>query len=312
MKSCSSALSSFLENTTSFFRADLYTITLVGGAVLRWSGASMPIKSSIQVDQASQGPYTWSLGPPIGDKGVQNARGVQPASVDIVIACGDGRFQVGGEDVRDFVFNLGFDGALIRIDRAYAASVSDMSVNGPVGSYCRFSGRYNEAKELGPTQVVVTATDWRDCLDTEYPKVEFQSSCNNVFGDANCGVQLSGIEVAGTVENTGPNTPTYFRSTATGLAVSDMNLGSVEFTSGLNAGLARSVVGYTPQFGAFGTSAPFPSAPSNGDTFTACPACPLTTAGCQRWQGAVPSHTPWQQRFRGTPFVPPPSTGLPT
>ena len=312
MKSSSAALSSFMENATSFFRADLYTITLAGGAVLRWSGASLPIRSPIQVEQVSQGPYTFNLGPPIGDKGVQNARGVQPATVDIVVSCGDGRFTIGGEDVRDFAFGLGFDGALIRIDRAYAASVSDMAVNGPVGSFCRFSGRYSEAKELGPTQVVITATDWRDCLQTDYPNVAYQTSCNNNFGDANCGVELSQVLVKGTVENTGPNTPTYWRTTATGLAVSDMLLGSVTFTSGENEGEARSVIGYTPQYGAFDTSAPMPSAPANGDTFTACPACPLTMAGCQRWQPKVPSGTPWEPRFRGTPYVPPPPPGLPT
>jgi hypothetical protein len=316
MKSAPSALAIFMENATTFFRADLYTFTLPSGLVLRWSGATVPVKASLQVLGTTTGPYEWLVGPPIGDQGVQSARGVAPGSVDVTLNCGDGRFQVGGVDVRDFAFGLGFDGALVRIDRAYAASVSDMTTIGPVGTYCRFSGRMSEPKELGQTQVVLTCTDFRDALDTDYPKATFQTSCNNTFGDAKCGVNLAALTVTGSVTNTGgTQTAATFDTTLT-QAGNYFQLGALTFTSGVNSGLSRSVKAYSQQGGGVLMQSPFPSIPQPGDTFSIVPGCLLsmgTSANtCGSWQSAVPSGTPWQQRYRATPFVPPPTTGLPT
>ncbi|MGC1300936.1 MAG: DUF2163 domain-containing protein [Caulobacteraceae bacterium] len=310
MKSCSAALANFMENATTAFRVDLYTITLQGGAVLRWSGSTIPVEASIQVNQQPAGPYTWILGPPISDAGVQNSRGIQPGTVDINIYCGDGRFTVAGKDVRDFVFGLGLDGATVRIDRAYAASFSDMATVGPVGTFCRFSGRVSEPKELGQSQVVVTCTDWRDCLNTEYPKVGYQSSCNNTFGDANCGVDLASLTKSATVSVA--SSATNVVQSAIVAADDEFDLGTVTFTSGINAGIARSVKSTVLASDSITTTAPFPSVPQAGDAFNVCPGCALSIAACTSFQGAVPSGVPAMQRFLATPFVPPPSTGLPT
>ena len=51
--------------------------------------------------------------------------------------------------------------------------------------------------------------------------------------------------------------------------------------------------------------APLPNPPSPGDGFQAYPGCDLSMAACAAKFANLP-------RFRGQPFIPAPSTGLPT
>jgi hypothetical protein len=301
MKTATTALINFLLDAQEFVRADLYTFTLIGGGVLRYVSCSMPIT----YDGAM-----FNVGPPISDAGVQNSRGTNAGSVDVTVL-GDERFLVNGEQVLDFVENLGLDGATVRIDRVFAASWSAMAVSGPVGGYCRFSGRVSEPKELGVTQVVITATDYRDCLNQPFPADVYQTACLNVFGDpVTCGVDVAALTVSGTVAS-GSWSQTSFGSNLT-QADSYFTLGVVEFTSGANSGISRSAKLYTHAGGAFQLTSPVPETPAAGDTFTAAPGCSLALSssapnGCQQWQPST-----YLERYRGFPFIPPPSTGLST
>jgi uncharacterized phage protein (TIGR02218 family) len=292
VKQASSNLIAFLDNATEYVRADLYTFTLNGGGVLRYCSANLPVSSQGQ---------TWNLGPPISDAGVQSSRGVSTATVDVTILGGDGRFTISGEDILDFIENFGLDGASARIDRAWAASWSDMYTTGPVGTHCRFSGYVSEAKELGQTQVVVTLSSWLDVLQTAYPPEVFQTSCLNVFCDATCGLNLASFTQTGHVVS-GVSQIAFDMD----LVVADgfYNLGVVTFTSGPNAGVSRSVKASAASGNAIQLTAPLPAVPAAGDSFTISQGCGLSMAACQGFNNLG--------RFRGTPFIPPPSTGLPT
>lgn len=294
MKALSGPLTTFLEDAQEYVRADLYTFTLNGGGVLRYCSANLPLTT---------GGITWNLGPPISDQGVQSQRGTSPSSVDITVL-GDERFLVNGVQFLDFVLNLGLDGATVRIDRAFAASWQAMAATGPIGTYCRFVGRFAEAKELGQTQVVITATDYRDTLGQTFPPEVYQTQCVNVFGTSPCPVNLAALAISGSATATGTS---IWMASSTVTGQSNVELGTVRFTSGPNAGLQRSVKYYTALTGTIYFTAPFPSVISGGDAFVLTPGCALSMAACQTW---LPST--WQSYFRGMPFVPPPSTGLPT
>jgi uncharacterized phage protein (TIGR02218 family) len=301
VKSASTNLIGFLENTTEFVRADLYTFTLNGGGVLRYCGANLPITAIVNNAGGVGASATWNLGPPISDAGVQSSRGVNAATVDVTILGGDGRFTVGGEDILDFIENFGLDGASARIDRAWAASWSDMYTQGPVGTHCRFSGYVSEAKELGQTQAVVTLSSWLDLLQTPYPPEVFQTSCLNVFCDADCGLGLATFTQTGHVVTVGDQA-----SFGMDLAAADgfYTLGVVTFTSGPNAGVSRSVKSSAASGNAIKLTAPLPAAPVVGDSFTISQGCALSMAACQGFNNL--------SRFRGAPFIPPPTTGLPS
>ena len=309
MKAATTTLINFLENATTYVRADLYTFTLNGGGVLRYTSANAPVTTSITVAGVSQGPFTWNVGPPISDEGVQSSRGVNAASVDITINGGTGVWTVAGEDILDFIEGFGLDGAAIRIDRAWAPDWPTMFGSGPIGTHCRFSGLFSEAKELGETQAVVTVQDPRSVLTTQYPAEVYSTSCLNTFGDANCGVNVAALTQSGTVTGVGGQL-----TFAMNLVVADgyFTLGVVTFTSGTNAGVSRSIKYSSAGNNGVMLTAPLPAEPTVGDAFTISPGCSLslsstTPSGCQQWQPST-----WAERFRGQPFVPPPTTGLPS
>ena len=312
MKSASSTLITFLENATEYVRADLYTFTLSGGGVLRYCSANLPIAYD---NGTGAGVRTFNLGPPIQDEGVQSARGSSPSSVDITILGGNSQFTIGGEDILDFLENFGLDGATVRIDRVFQQDWQTMYLTGPIGGYCRFQGLFSEVKELGQTQAVVTVKDPRDVLSTPYPQEDYQTGCLNVFGDAKCGVNLPSLQKSGTAGN-----GSYVSTQLTfGSGLSDAtgywNLGTVTFTSGANTGISKSIKSYSNSYGAVTVTAPFPAVPAFGDAFTVTPGCQLSLAACQGWDAppsGTPPSLPYKQRFRGTPYVPPPTTGLPT
>jgi uncharacterized phage protein (TIGR02218 family) len=182
---------------------------------------------------------------------------------------------------------------------------------GPTGTHCRFSGLFTEAKELGETQAVVTVQDPRSVLQTQYPAEVYCTSCLNVFGDANCSVNVVALTVSGAVVSGGSPTQLTFDTGLT-QATGYFTLGVIAFTSGANEGLSRSIKTYSATGGAVSVTAPLPATPAAGDTFTISPGCSLALSstnpnGCQQWQPST-----YQERFRGQPFIPPPTTGLPT
>jgi hypothetical protein len=311
MKAATTTLINFLENATTYVRADLYTFTLNSGTVLRYTSANAPVTTTITVNGVAQGPYTWNVGPPISDEGVQSSRGVNAASVDITINGGTDVWTVNGLDILDFIEGFGLDGASVRIDRAWAPDWPTMFGAGPTGTHCRFSGLFTEAKELGETQAVVTVQDPRSVLQTQYPAEVYCTSCLNVFGDADCSVNVVALKVTGAVASGGSPTQLTFDTGLT-QATGYFTLGVIAFTSGVNEGLSRSIKTYSATGGAVSVTAPLPAAPAAGDTFTISPGCSLALSstnpnGCQQWQPST-----YQERFRGQPFIPPPTTGLPT
>lgn len=292
MKSTDPVLIDFLLSAQSYVHADLYTITLNGGAVLRWCSANM------QIGYLGK---TWGLGPVCSDSGVQSKAGVEVSSTDITFAASPS-FTIGGTPFLDWAENGGFDGATIRIDRVFAADWPSM-LAAPIGGYLRFYGRYDGAKELGQTQIVVTASDWRVLLSTNVPQDCYQTSCLNTLGDGKCQVNVAALAQTGAI--TAVTSDNTFASAVTAPGTGSLVLGSVLFTSGPNAGVSRTVKSFSA--GTFVLTAPLPATPEVGDAFTAYPGCDLSMSMCQQYHGAS-----YDLFYRGQPFVPSPQTGLAT
>ncbi len=293
MKTASLALTDFLLTATAWVRADLYTFTLANGAgVLRYASTDTAVSAN---------GATFGLGPLCQDAGVDSQRGVHVSTVDITLYA-DVRHTVQGKPFLDFVEDYGLDGASVKIERAFAASFSDLATKGPVGTYIRFAGRVSEAQSLGATQVVVHASSWLDLLSANLPADTYQTSCLNALGDARCGVALASYGVAGSVVGAGA-TYTGF-SSALPQPSGWFSLGKVAFTGGANAGATVTVKSFDGA-GGFQLVVPLQSPPAAGDPFTAYPGCALSMADCTSKFANLP-------RFRGQPFIPSPSTGLPT
>jgi hypothetical protein len=295
VKAASSTLIAFLDSAATYARADFYTITLVGGQVLRyWSGPGLMNANG----------FTFGQGPLVKDSGVKSTRGVEVSEIDITFSS-DTRFLVNGVVFLDFVENLGLDGALVLIERGFSTDFASMRSAGPIGgTYIRFSGRFSEAKDLGMSQVTVTCASPLDLFTNNVPPDCFQTSCANVLGDGKCLVNLPSLGTNYTVANTLTPTQTQWQITGTLPPTGDYSLGKVKFTSGANSGRTVTIKSQDAA-GVWTTVVPLPAAPAVGDTFTAYPGCDLSTTRCvARFNNII--------HYRGEPFIPDPATGLPS
>lgn len=282
-KSATPELLALLNSGTQLAYADLYTITLVGGGVLRYTGADklMPWGGS-----------TFLVGPLIKRGRTRLQVGIQVDSLDITLSAPD-TVQVNNRPIMSFIAAGGLDGARIKLERAFMPT---WFVD-PVGVLHMFSGRVNDVS-TGRYEARVSVQSDLELLDTQVPRNLYQPGCvNSLYGTA-CGVNRAAFTVTSSVSS--GTTPSRSRfGTPLAQATGHFDLGVVAFTAGPNTGVSRTVRSFAG--GVVETIAPFPFTPSVGDTFTIVPGCDLTVATCTNRFNNKP-------RFRGFPFIPKPET----
>jgi uncharacterized phage protein (TIGR02218 family) len=292
MKNSTAALQQFLLNNYTRVYADLYTVTLLGGATLYWTSSDQPITWNASSQSASGG-TTFICGPRIEDKGLNQKVGVNTDQLTVDFYYDDNTL-ISGSQMATFILNEGFDGAIIRVDRIWAASWIDMYGGAAVGSFIRFLGRYSAAQDVGETQATVVICSPEEVLDTSVPADLYSASCLNTFCDANCTLSAANYTTASSVKS-GTITSQAFPTNVSG-AAGVYNFGYVVFTSGVNKGVQRSVQTQDGS-GNLTLIAPFPAAPAPGDTFNIVQGCDLQLSTCiNKFNNKA--------HFRGQPFVP--------
>lgn len=266
--------------------ADLYTVTLLGGTIIRWSGADRAIPWAGN---------TYVLGPLIMRDKVKVQIGVQVDTMQVTFNAEGAQGAINGVGLMSFIANGGFDGARIRCDRLY--------FNGPfsaggVGILNMFSGRMGDVK-AGRHECKVTVTSDIELLDAMVPRNLWQPGCVNTLYDDACGVNRASKTVTNAV--TGSPAPTkYVFDSSLAQATGYFDLGVVTFTSGPNAGVARTVKQFVSG-GLITLMSPLPFAPVTGNTFSIYPGCDKTQTTCNGKFAAL-------SRFRGAPYIPVPET----
>lgn len=285
MKSATGGLAAHLFYKQGAVWADLYTITLSGGTVLRYTSAGQAV---------SHGGNTWLAGPTISDGGVKLRRGLAVTTLEIILGA-DGRTTVGGVPLLTFVRRNGLDGASVVVERLFLEYWG-----GPeIGSCIRFSGRFSEVLDSGRKQVTVMLASWTELLDANMPGEVYQASCLNTLFDTRCGVDRVTQTAAGVVGSS-PTLLTLPSNLA--VAAGTYNLGSILFTSGSCTGLRRTI---RTQDGAglLTLVSPLPVLPLAGDDFDAYPGCDLAMGTCSTKFANLAN-------FRGQPFIPIPETAI--
>jgi len=285
MKAASPALVTLLNSGSDFQMADLWTITLRGGAVVRWSGADVPIVA---------GGNTFALGPVIDRQDIGEKIGLDVTTTDMTIIAGPDDL-INGTPIIPFIRGHGLDGASVKLERAF---LTDWSLP-VVGTVLRFSGRVTAVSAIAGSSATVTVSSWTVLLNVNMPANLYQAACLHAVYDAGCALDPAAFAVTGTV--TGMPTQAAFDSGLTPVA-NDFAQGRVVFTSGTNAGLTATVKA-NDGAGNFELVAPLPNAPAAGDSFIAYPGCDLTQGRCSaRFNNLA--------RFKATPFVPVPETAF--
>lgn len=138
-------------------------------------------------------------------------------------------------------------------------------------------------------------------LNTLMPGDVYQGQCKNQVFDSNCGLARASWQVTGSVNSLvkGITAQSNFGS-ALAQPANWFAQGTVQFTTGANTGVKRTVKGFAS--GAFSFFLPWPNAIAVTDAFVALPGCnrSLDGGGCAKFNN--------RGRYRGEPFIPQPET----
>lgn len=298
---------------------DLWTITLADGTVLRYSSADW---------QCTINGTTWTPGPGIMRDKVQQTIGVSVDSMQLTIY-DDGTTLVGTVPLLQAIARRVMDGATVALERAFFEDSSDVTwVTGmgvPVhwvagstpatwstaGPNCRgvvpvFYGRWGAAR-VTRTSARVEVRSHAELLDVMVPGDVYQPGCRNTVFDAQCTLSAAAYTVAGVTSGAGDATLRIITSTSAAVIAKPTawaDLGVLAFTSGLNAGMSRTVRTHVLAAGTATVTAvsPFPYAIAPGDGFTLRAGCDKRQTGDCTVKFANVAH------FRGEPYIPEPES----
>ncbi|WP_422057304.1 DUF2163 domain-containing protein [Sphingomonas sp.] len=277
--------------TRKFVSADIWTLRLNGGAVVRWSGADIPIMANGN---------TFALGPAIDRGSIVEKVGLEVATLLVNLDAGpDDR--INSIPLIAFIARRGLDGASVKLERAFAPDWSAMRPEngGATGTVLRFAGKVTSVGEIMGTHAEITVSAWTILLNVSMPANLYQVPCLHTVYDVGCGLDPEDFKETGTV--TGTPTGLAFTSTVSG-AAGLFAQGRVVFTSGANAGISRTVKDNDGS-GGFSLIQSLPAVPAPGDAFAVYQGCDLAKGTCETKFANL-------GRFKATPYVPLPETAI--
>ncbi len=277
-------LVTWLQSATELRMADLYTITLKNGTVLRYT--SWDTNLVVLGNKFLTGP------PNISRSAIEEKLGMDVATLEITIEASL-TDTINGVPVLQAIGQGLFDGAAFRIDRLFMDSASNQ-----IGTVVRFSGFIGALDELTRSSAKLSVNAGTAFLSMQLPAAILQPGCTNTLFDARCGlVKASFAEVNAVQAGSTVNKLISLSAKADGY----YDNGQIAFTSGANAGLVKAVKQYLGQ--QFTFNSPLPFVPNAGDAFTAYPGCDKTQATCTNKFSNLAN-------FEGFPYVPAPETAI--
>lgn len=284
MRAASPALIALLASSDRFMMADLYTITLVGGSVLRYSAALTALFAN---------GYTFALGPKFERSKTKIVIGTQVDELEVKIYT-EPTDLIGGLPFLQAAWQGELDGALLQLERAFMATYGDTSP----GTVVLFAGRISDI-DCTRTGIDLKCRSHLELLNIQMPRRLWQSSCTHTFGDAMCqfdrssmqatfsaGPASSEAQIAASVSPTPPNL--YIQGTVIGV-------------TGANAGSSRTVTNMAG--GWIYVRLAFLSPILPGDQFRLLPGCDRTLSTCTTVFNNV-------VHYGGFPYIPTPETAV--
>ena len=283
MKPASTALISLLNSSEQFIMADLYSFTLVGGSVLRYSAAPTPLTANGQ---------TFALGPKFERSKIKVVIGVQVDELEVKVYP-ESTDLIGDLPFLQAAWQGQLDGALLQLERALMPAYGDTSP----GTVVLFSGRISDV-DCSRTGIDMKCRSHLELLNIQMPRRLWQSACTHIFGGPMC--QFDRTSLAANFSAGAGSTQTVITNAP--YSATPFAQGTITGLTGSNAGLSRAVAGFVN-----GTTVtvkvafPFPIAA--GDQFELLPGCDRTIATCTNvFNNAV--------HFGGFPYIPTPETAV--
>jgi uncharacterized phage protein (TIGR02218 family) len=285
MKTATQSFINFLASASEFVMAELYTITLVDGTVLRYTTFDQNL---------IVGGQTFLSGPPNFVRSeVEETLGISKVGTLSLEIYANPTDMVEGVPILQKIARGDFDKAQVTVERLF---MDENLVQ--KGSVIRFVGNIGDLDELGRVGAKFTCKSKVEDLNVPLPRNILQPTCVHTLFDAGCTLSKSsfgknGIVQAGSTVNklltnlTDPDT--YYDN------------GQLVFTSGTNNGHIVAVKKYALTIVNF--AVPLPAPPNAGDTFTAYPGCDKTQTTCTAKFANLAN-------FGGFPYVPAPETAI--
>ena len=284
MKPASSALIALLASSDHFIMADLYTITLVSGLVLRYSAAPTALSAN---------GYVFVLGPKFERSKTKVVIGTQVDELEVKIHP-EPTDLIGDVSFLQAAWQGQLDGALLQLERAFMETYGDTSP----GTVVLFAGRISDI-DCSRTGIDLKCRSHLELLNIQMPRRLWQASCTHTFGDAMCQFDRSAFQAT---FSAGPGSTQV--QIATSLTPMPANLyvqGTIAGLTGGNAGASRAIANMGD--GWVYLKLAFLSPVIVGDQFQLLPGCDRTLATCNTVFNNA-SH------FGGFPYVPTPETAV--
>jgi len=284
VKTADPALVTLLSTAREFWMADLYIFTLVDGTILRYTSADVSITVGARVFDHT--------GPMISRSRTRIALGTSVDSLDLEITATSATL-LSGLPWLQAITNGALDGALVELERAFASAPGAAIA----GTVLLFVGRVSDTTtESLKSRVIVRS--YLELLNTPLPRNLYQPPCGYSVYDTGCGLARATFAVNSSAAS---GSTRQVINCALAQVTGYFTIGDIQFTSGQNIGVIRTVKSYTP--GVVNLAYPLPKNVSAGDTFSIAPGCDKRFTTCDVTFGN-------KARFRATPFVPVPETAL--
>ncbi len=246
-----------------FVMADLFTITLAGtGQSLRYTNADRPIWF--------QGAYFDAFALEISGLKFKKSVGLTVDEQNVTLSATRDML-INGRPWFDEIANGLLDNAWIRRERVFAQDWNST----PAGSLILFEGIVSTIEALTSTRCELKVKSPLSLLNQPMPRNSWQVSCLHTLFDSGCTLSRAAFQATGQV-GAGSTVQSINWSGATSGYYWQ---GTLQFTSGPNAGLTRTIKLAT------GTQLwlhlPLPWVPVTGDSFFAWPGCDKTYTTCK-------------------------------
>ena len=297
--------------TKTFVKAELYTIYLQGGGVLRYAAGL--------VDVSVPGGFYWTANAVVPDlqQGLGAARAHWKMGTDVdtwQVALAPRPTDRGGNLWPDTIGNVPWtqairagmlDGSTIQVDRAVFPSWAGAVRSGlsfrPTGVVTVFKGP-TAAIDFDHSATIISIQSRLQLLTQQIPRNVFQAGCRHTLFDAGCQLSAGAFAADGTCQagTTQSVFQTNLSDPALPFGTGTYALGRIVMTSGRNNGFARAVRSWSAPAAKLIVPLPFEVAP--GDTFVAYPGCDKTLGTCTAFGNNV--------NYGGEPNTPSPETAV--
>lgn len=194
-----------------------------------------------------------------------------PSAIDI-----EGVVAIAGIS-RDALASGVFDNASVRVFKC--------DFFNPVEDYEPVAAGFLGKTTLEDDRYTIQGMSLIDALNQSTGKM-YTAACSRTFCDAGCGISLAAVDVVGAVNVV--TSYSVIRDTSRSEAADWFAAGTIQFTSGLNAGLKPLEIKSYAADGTITTFDPFFYLPQVGDTFVMIPGCRKRLEDCRdKWDNVI-------------------------